>query len=147
MSPSAQRKKLKDFLLEKTHLYDDIYSDVAKEKFQKISGHLTVIPSLDEYILGHDQEISEQADKVLDELCAKIIPEKEYKYVLKEVGIFSIFLLPPIYPLVRRIIHILEWPPISYGELSVCIVSVLLLLTIIFASAYTVFKSSFTKNN
>ncbi|MBQ3060454.1 MAG: hypothetical protein IJD16_09125 [Desulfovibrio sp.] len=142
VSPDQHRLRLKEFLKQRVEFYRSIYRQVAEAKVESISAITENRPSIDDYIINNSEIIEKETDKVLDKFCAEIIPGKQYRYIFTQISLFSIFLLPAIYPLSRYAIILWREPDFKLLEFSFCIVSILLLLTIICASAVSVFMSS-----
>lgn len=88
-----------------TSLKKDTLRQLAEERLREISlsqgkGSQSFRPTeVDRFIYDHFPELQKDTDKILDDLCKEIIPESRLFYLLKQFGILSIFLVPPLYPL------------------------------------------------
>ena len=54
---------------------------------------------IEHFISQHFLELQKDADRVLRDMCQKILPEPQWKYTLRQFGFLSVFLVPPLYPL------------------------------------------------
>lgn len=146
MSPENQRERLEKFFKNETDIYDNIFERVKNERFKIVSSHLQNIPNLDDFTTQHYSAIEDQANKVLNELCKKIIPKNQFTFLFTQISLFAIFLLPPIYPLIRYSIHLWKEPNLNITEFSACLASACLLLVLMGAAAWGVFTTSFPKD-
>lgn len=146
ISPAKQRARLKDFFKKETEIYAHIFDSVKNERFKIVTSHMDNPPSLDDFTVQHYSAIEEQTDKVLEELCKKIIPNKQFVFLFTQISLFAIFLLPPIYPLIRYATYIWKEAEFNITEFSVCIGSICLLLVLMGAAAWGTFTTSFPKD-
>lgn len=104
MNPDTIRKRVKDFLISKTTIKKDILRNIAEIKLRQISNDLgkdtqnASLDNVEQFIVSHYTELTKEADKVIDDLCKEILPEKQWHFIVKQFSILSIFFHSPSLP-------------------------------------------------
>jgi len=146
MNPERARKSIKDFLTDQTDLQNRVFNTLAKEKFRELlrlqgkNPHQIKSSELNIFISDNYFTLQKNTDRLLEELCHKILPEKQWTYLLKQFGFLSIFLVPPLYPLGTYTAHM--WTEYTkdpanltaLAETGVGIISGILLLMVLVSS-------------
>ena len=61
------------------------------------NNHSITNDELKEYIKANYQALKSDSDKIIFELSKEILPTSVFKYFLKQFGLISLFLVPPLY--------------------------------------------------
>ena len=152
MSKKETRENIKTYLLSEPDLAYKYIFHLAKSRLVEMYNITNQDPEqisdedILEYIKNHAEDLKKDRELLIDDLCKKMIPGSELCNMLLQFGVLSIFLLPPIYPIVGRIIELLQQPVIDITELTSSIVGVILLVSLFISSAGAVFYKLITKH-
>ena len=134
MSKEEDVKRVADFLIE---------TNSANKNITK--------KDIDSYIEANFVTLKNTANKSIQETAAKLVKESNCITVLKDLGILSLILVPPMYPITQFLIKSLKDANDSYiCDASSCIVSLMLLSYPILSYIMKLFSSlyiSFKKDN
>ena len=151
MNPVQARQSLKNFLVSRTTLKSDIIRKNAREGLSQLylaqnRGEQNITEQeIEHFISQHFLELQQDADRVLREMCHKILPEQQWKYMLRQFGFLSVFLIPPLYPLCAYTgkmwaIFRADFSNLTaLAEMASGVVGCILLLDVLFCSARTSF--------
>lgn len=144
MSPEKTRKRLKAFFIQNKSLFNYIFNNLSKNEYKRICQQVESSPNFDEglkkFILDHYYEIGKKTETIIDELCEKAVPKEKWFYLIRQFGIISALLIPAMVLLVRYAIRLFS--ECNHVELSLSIVSILLLFGILISACYAVFKDN-----
>ena len=144
MQIDNDRARLRKLIIEQTELPQVFAQRIAEEKIhaaRSLAGIKSspVSPTdIQSYILGHHDEIEKAVGNVVEELCRKILPEERISDLIKQFGVLSLFLVPPLAALVAVAMRDFQIGalPEAAGEA----VGALLLFALLIASALAVFR-------
>ena len=148
MSPNKARIRLRDYLLQQETYIHSLRQSIAKTNLQKkraalgISAVVTQV-DIDFYISTHYEKIEEQLAESISDLVLKAIPDSQIIFILKNIGVLAIFLLPPLYSLSAYVCALWALSPTEYFKIGTGIVGILLLFIILFASCYAFIRERF----
>ncbi len=151
MNKNLAKQNIKQLLLQKTELPEQILLDLAKQKLSNIYSATGRDSSrigkeeLNKFIEQNYTSLAKDSDKILDELCTEAIPGHWIKGFLLNFGVLSVFLVVPIYPLVKYAVCIWRNVPFDTSEFASCVIAILLLSILFLASACAVIKDNLRK--
>lgn len=139
MSPNKVRIRVRDYLLQQDAYVQNLRRSIAIASLQKKRAALGISSEVTQsdvelYITTHYEEIEKEIFKAVTELVKEAIPNSQIVFILKNIGVLSIFILPPFYPLSSYICELLSQPTIEYSKIGSAIVSIILLCCIFIAS-------------
>ena len=111
MLPTKTRKKLEDFLMQDHGFVLDKIRQLAveelKNKYKKAGqeNHHISEKERDFYIISHNEELKRKCESLAKSAAEKIIPESNLCYLLKNIGFWSIFLVPMMYVIPTRLLE------------------------------------------
>lgn len=154
MSKEEDVKRVADFLIETIQV--KVIRDLAEKNLIDIrktnSANKNITKKdIDSYIEANFVTLKNTANKSIQETAAKLVKESNCITVLKDLGILSLILVPPMYPISQFLIKSLKDANDSYiCDASLCIVSLLLLSYPIVSYIMKLFSGlyiSFKKDN
>lgn len=154
MSKEENIKRVADFLIET--IQAKVIRDLAEKNLMDIrktnSANKNITKTdIDSYIEANFVTLKNTANKSIQETAAKLVKESSCITVLKDLGILSLILVPPMYPIAQFLIKSLKDANDSYiCDTSSCIVSLLLLSYPIVSYIMKLFSGlhiSFKKDN
>lgn len=154
MSKEEDVKRVADFLIETIQV--KVIRDLAEKNLIDIrktnSANKNITKKdIDSYIEANFVTLKNTANKSIQETAAKLVKESNCITVLKDLGILSLILVPPMYPITQFLIKSLKDANDSYiCDASSCIVSLMLLSYPILSYIMKLFSSlyiSFKKDN
>ena len=100
--PVNARKRIADFLQTRTDIQKKVIRDLAIKELLKIKqcsndNKPTTDDELKAYIKDHFKDLKANSETVILELSQKILPDSVTKYFLKQFGLITVFLVPPLY--------------------------------------------------
>lgn len=150
MTPNSARDKLKEFLYKETDLPKKAFDRIVKGKMAEIAymAGRDASPSdkdIRSFIDANFSELNVATEKFIDRFCQDAIPESQFWYLVKEFGVLSIFLIPPLIPLASYLATLMQASPLDVASVGTCIAGICLLLALIGTSAYACFKDGLSK--
>lgn len=111
MLPTKTRNILEDFLMQDQGFVQDKIRQLAieelKNKYKKAGqeNHHISEKERDVYIIIHNEELKRKCKSLAKSAAEKIIPESNLCYLLKNIGFWSIFLVPMMYVIPTRLLE------------------------------------------
>ncbi|MDD6376994.1 MAG: hypothetical protein PUG27_04200 [Succinatimonas sp.] len=111
MFPSKIRKDLEDFLMQDTGFVQDKIRLLAiaelKNKYKKAGKeeHYLSEMEIDVYIVKNNNALKQKCRILANSVSEKIIPESNISYLLRNIGFWSIFLVPMMYVIPTRLLE------------------------------------------
>ena len=82
----------------------------------------------------HNAEINEKVTETIDVLVWEMLPEKPIVTVIKRFDLWSLLLVPPLYPLASYAAQLLFQEPRNWIDIGSVFVSIAILLSFLIAS-------------
>lgn len=123
--------KVRDFLI--TELQESLIRKYAEQELQGIrdttaQGKKRITKDeINEYIQQHYSDLKRKSEQDLEDTARQLVAEHRFLEVLKDLGALSLILVPPMYPLVRHMLTLMNEHPEDLTEISACVISLFLL--------------------
>lgn len=141
-SPQRQREELAKFLEEQPAFKNELIKQLAQAQLAKIHSlqQEQTNENIDFYIAAHLDELEQKAQKAIQDTCKQIIPERDYAFILKHIGLFACVLFPAALVLVELLFC--EGQTFSKARL---VVALGLLVCLFIASAVSLISEAYRK--
>lgn len=128
-----------------------VLRDIASEELREIEQHKEnkddiTDKTIDNYITQNYERLKNKTLDVLKDTSKKLIEKSRLLLLACDIGFISIFLLIPLYPLCGYLGVIYDRQDIDYGELSSCILGIILLVVPFIAYLISIFLSKGKKD-
>lgn len=143
MSKATNITKVHDFLIQ--HMLSDLIRKTAEQEITDInltnnSQKQITKTTVDKYITLHYEDLREKSEKTLRDTADELVKNIRRTAVIKDLGVLSLILIPPMYPIGQYLLKILFEGGGSAVEGSMCVVSLFLLSYPILSYFYSLFK-------
>ena len=141
-SPQRQREELAKFLYEQSGFKKELIRRLAQAQLTEIHAlqQERTDEKIDLYIAAHLYELEQKAQEAIRDTCEKIIPKRNYKFILKHIGLFACVLLPAALVLVKLLFC--EGQIVSKAEIAFALG---LLACLFIASAVSLISEAYRK--
>lgn len=140
-SPKQRREELARFLWEQEPFRRDLIRRLAREQLSRIRSlqrEHAAAEDVDRYIAAHVTELEHKAREAIRDTCKKVIPDTTWLYLLANISLFSVFLLPAAAVLLK---FLFGWD-VSRAEAGI---GFALLAALLMASAIALLLDAFRK--
>ncbi|MBQ3683524.1 MAG: hypothetical protein II922_10710 [Succinimonas sp.] len=142
MSKETSITKVHDFLIQ--NMLSDLIRKTAEQEIADInltnnSQRQITKAAVDKYIALHYEDLRKKSEKTLRDTAEELVKDYRRTAVIKDLGVLSLILVPPMYPIGQYLLKILfEGGGVVEG--AMCIVSLLLLSFPIVSYLRSLFK-------
>lgn len=129
MSKGKSIEKVQDFLIQ--NMLSDLIRKTAEQEITDInltnnSQKQITKTDIDKYIALHYEDLREKSEKTLRDTAEELVKDYRRIAVIKDLGVLSLILIPPMYPICQYLLKIL-FEGSGEVEGAMCIVSLFLL--------------------
>lgn len=105
-SPQRQREELAKFLYEQSGFKKELIRRLAQAQLAEIHAlqQERTDEKIDFYIAAHLHELEQKAQEAIRDTCKQIIPDRNWTYILKHIGLFAFVLSPAALVLVELLV-------------------------------------------
>ncbi|WP_418585307.1 hypothetical protein [Parasutterella excrementihominis] len=122
-----------NFLKNQTNLRGTIEERIVYKELENRGEDVTEA-TVKEYFMMHNAEINEKVTETIDVLVWEMLPEKPIVTVIKRFDLWSLLLVPPLYPLASYAAQLLFQEPRNWIDIGSVFVSIAILLSFLIAS-------------
>ena len=122
-----------NFLKNQTNLRETIEERIVYKELENRGEDVTEA-TVKEYFMMHNAEINEKVTETIDVLVWEMLPEKPIVTVIKRFDLWSLLLVPPLYPLASYAAQLLFQEPRNWIDIGSVFVSIAILLSFLIAS-------------
>lgn len=122
-----------NFLKNQTDLRENIENRIVYNELNK-RGEAATEVTVKEYFMMHNAEINEKVTETIDSLVWEMLPEKPIITIIKRFDLWSLLLVPPLYPLASYAVQLLCQEPKNWVDIASVFVSIAILLSFLIAS-------------
>lgn len=145
MTPDDARNRLKEFLYQETDVPKKIFDGIVRKRMERmavLSGRQDepAEKEIADFVNGSFAALEADTEKAVNRLCSDLLPAGRFWFLVKEFGVLSIFLIPPLAFLLTHMISLWNACPRDIEAVAGCLVGAVLLACLITASAWAMLE-------